>query len=247
MNAADTDALAVRLAGVHERIRTACATAGRDPGEVRLVAVTKTHAPEACRALVDAGVLDLGENRVQELLAKIQAVGEGPRWHLIGPLQRNKVRAVVGRVVLIHSLDRPELATAIGRRAHEAGGAPQRALVEVNVSGDPRRAGCPPEALLDLLRHASRVEGLEVVGLTVIAPLPPPGTDPNDGARPHFASVREMRDAARAEWPRVTELSMGMSADLEAAVAEGATIVRVGTSLLGERGPGPYRVGEEVG
>jgi PLP dependent protein len=230
--------LAERLAAVRRRIADAAEAAGRSEHDVLLIGVTKTHPPELAREAVAAGLVDLGENRVQELLAK-EAEVEGARWHLIGRLQRNKAKDVVGRHVLVHSLDRPKLAVELSRRA-EAAEAVQRVLVQVNVGDDPAKGGCEVDEAVDLVAYARDLPHLAVEGLMTMPPLPPPGVDPNDAARPLFATLRELRDAARERFPEVTHLSMGMSADLEAAVAEGATMVRVGTALFGPRGERPW-------
>lgn len=233
------------LDAVRARIADAAAAAGRDASSITLVAVTKGFAWQEVRPVVEAGgLIDLGENRVQELRAKQQlAADEHLRWHLIGTLQRNKVKDVVGRVVLIHSIDTPELAATIGARAHAAGST-QDVLVEVNTSGEATKHGVAPgeaERLADLV---ARTDGLRLRGLMTIAA---PGD--GDAARRSFARLRALRDSIAAHDPQVTELSMGMSGDLEQAIAEGATIVRVGTAIFGERpgdhhdpdprGPGP--------
>ncbi len=197
---------------------------------VRVVAVTKTHGPEAVRAAVAAGLTDVAENRVAEALAKQAACADvAVRWHLIGGLQRRKVRDVVGRFALIQSLDRLELADEILRRSGTA--APPAVLVQVNCSAEPQKGGVAPAALpgvLDALRDrpALRVEGL----MTMAAA---------DASRTElhrtFAQLRQLRDAAVAAGHAMAELSMGMSGDYDVAVEEGATMVRLGSALLGER------------
>lgn len=226
------------LAAVRSRVGAACLAAGREPASVGIVAVTKTHPPELAQAAVDAGCRELGENRVEELVAKTPLV-DGASWHLVGQLQRRKVREVVGRHVLIHSVDRRSLADALSRRASEAG-ALQRVLVQVNVGDDPAKAGCQVDHALDLVAYARDLPYLTVEGLMTVPPLTAPGDDPGEAARPHFAELRRLRDEARARFPEVVHLSMGMSADLDAAVAEGATLVRVGSALFGARGDGPW-------
>lgn len=236
--------LAERVERVRRRIAAAAKAAGRQPSDVRLIGVTKTHPPEVARAAVAAGVDELGENRVQELVAKLPLV-PGARWHLVGPLQRNKVKDVIGHAVLVHSLDRRSLADALSRRA-SAEGVVQRVLVQVNVADDPDKHGCRFDEALDLVAYARDLPHLAVEGLMTIPPLPGEGVDASEAARPHFAALRELRDAARARFPEVVHLSMGMSADLEAAVAEGATMIRIGTALFGPRTSGPWRP-QEVG
>lgn len=241
---ADTlhQAVAARLEVVRRRIADACDAAGRRPADVRLIGVTKTHPPEVAQALVDLGVPDLGENRVGELVAKLGRV-TGARWHLVGRLQSRKSKDVVGRHVLVHSVDRRSLADALSRRAAQAETL-QRVLVQVNVGDDPAKGGCDVDETLDLVAYARALPNLAVEGLMTVPPLPPEGTDTTEAwgeaARPHFATLRRLRDEARNRWPEVTHLSMGMTADLEAAVLEGATMVRVGTALFGPRGHGPW-------
>jgi len=233
-----------RVARVRARVAAAATAAGRNPADVRLIGVSKTHPPEAAAAVVAAGVTELAENRVQELLAK-QPLVPSARWHLVGSLQRNKVKDVVGRAILIHTLDRRQLADALSARAAQAG-AVQRVLVQVNVGEDPAKHGCGVDEALDLVAYARDLPHLAVEGLMTIPPLPAAGEDASEAARPHFATLRRLRDEARARFPEVVHLSMGMSADLEAAVAEGATMVRIGTALFGPRESGPWRP-QEVG
>jgi PLP dependent protein len=240
-----TDELTARFSDVRRRIGAAAEAVGRRPSDVLLIGVTKTHPPELVRAALQVGITDVGENRVQELLAKEQLV-PGARWHLIGTLQRNKVKDVVGRQVLVHSLDRRSLADALSRRA-AAAGVVQRALVQVNVGDDPNKGGCDLSETEDLVAYARDLPNLAIEGLMTIPPMPPAGIDPADAARPHFAALREQRDRLRRRFPEVLHLSMGMTADLEAAVCEGATMVRLGTALFGPRGSGPWRPMEDVG
>ncbi len=217
------------LARVRETVARQQALAGW-AHPVSIVAVTKGHGPEAVRAAVDAGLTDVGENRVQEALEKqehlrdIQVV-----WHLIGTLQRNKVRHAVGRFTLIHSVDRNDLGAELDRRS--APGSRQRVLVQVNCSGEPQKGGVEPQglpALLDGLRALSR---LEVIGLMTMSAL----TDDAEEQRRAFRQLRELRDAAERDGHRLPELSMGMSGDYPVAVEEGATMIRLGTILFGAR------------
>lgn len=234
-----SDPIARRLAEVRARLDAACERAGRDRGEVTLLAVGKTHPPQALQTVVDAGVVDLGENRVHELRDK-RAVVRGARWHLIGQLQRRKARDVVGADVLIHSVDRPRLAATLARVAEEEG-VRQRVLIQVNVASDPAKGGCHLDDAADLVAYARDLPQLTVEGLMTIPPLPADGEDPAEAARPHFATLRGLRDELRERFEEVQHLSMGMSADLDAAVAEGATLVRIGTAIFGARGDGPWR------
>jgi len=221
-----------RLADVRGRIDRAARAVGRDPSEVRIVAVTKTHPIETVRSALTAGLTDLGENRVSELVEKSDVVAA--RWHLVGSLQRNKVRDVVGRVALIHSVDRSALVDAISRHA-AAQEVVQDVLVQVNVGEDPAKGGCSLDDLDALVTYACDAPGLRVIGLMTVPPLPGPGQDPDEAAAPHFARLRAARDDLRERFPQVTELSMGMSDDLAAAVTEGATMVRIGSALFGSR------------
>lgn len=197
---------------------------------VRIVAVTKTHGPEAVRAAVSAGLDAVGENRVQEALAKQDAVGGlDVEWHLIGTLQRNKVRQITGRFALIHSVDREDLALELDRR--QPPGARQAVLVQVNCSDEAQKGGVAPAVLPALLDRLAGLAGVEVRGLMTMAEL----TDDRERQRSAFRRLRTLRDEAQAGGHRLPELSMGMSGDFGVAVEEGATMVRLGTVLFGER------------
>lgn len=193
---------------------------GRDPAEVTLVVVTKTVPEATVREALAAGAADCGENRAQELVAKAALLGDvepAPRWHFVGRLQRNKVKSLAGVVDLWHSIDRPELAEPLAKFAPGA-----RILVEVNLSDEPQKGGCRPEetaALVDRLTGA----GLVVEGLMTV---PAAGGDP----RPAFSRLRELAGSLG-----LAGLSMGMTADFETAIAEGATMVRVGSAIFGPR------------
>jgi pyridoxal phosphate enzyme (YggS family) len=212
------EAVADRLAAVRRRIEAA----GGDVERIRVVAVTKGFDADAVRAAVDAGVTDIGENYAQELVAKAEELGEDAsrvRFHFVGQLQRNKVRQVAPLVAVYQSVDRAALGREIANRAPGAS-----VLVQVNLTDDPGRGGRPPAevpGLVDELRAA----GLDVCGLMAVAPIGPAAT-----ARAAFASVRSLAD--RLELP---ERSYGMTDDLEAAVEEGSTMVRLGTALFGPR------------
>lgn len=197
---------------------------GALPAGVTLVAVSKTQPPEAIREAWAAGQRDFGENYAQEWRAKADALAdlEGLRWHFIGGLQTNKVKYLAGRVALVHTVDRLELAREISRRWAKAG-AVARVLIEVDLGGEAQKAGCPPDEVGPLLEAMRGLPSVEVAGLTCI---PPPADDP----RPHFRALRALRDRFG-----LRELSMGMSADWPVAVEEGATIVRVGTAIFGAR------------
>ena len=227
-----------RLARVRGRIEQAARAAGRDPSGVRIVGITKTHPPEVARAAVAAGIRDLGENRVEEAVAKAERVPEA-RWHFVGRLQSRKANALVGRGWLIHSVDRRSLVDRLQRLA-EAAGTVQRVLVQVNVGDDPAKGGCALDEAPEFVAYARARTNLRVEGLMTMPPQPAADEDPVAAARPHFSRLRELRDRLEGRYAEVRELSMGMTADLEAAVAEGATMVRVGTALFGPRRSAPW-------
>ncbi len=234
-----------RVAQIRERIAAAARRAGRRPEEITLVAVSKTHGPDVVRAALAAGITDLGENRVQEAAPKIATLANShprPRWHLIGHLQRNKARAAAELFDIVQSVDSLRLAEILDRHAAEIG---RRLpiLLQVNVSGEVSKegfalaGGIANRAACDLLyAEVERIVALpqlEVRGLMTIAPI----TGDPDAARPTFRLLRELRDdlARRLPQTRWDDLSMGMSDDFEAAIAEGATIVRVGRAIFGSR------------
>ena len=227
--------LSERVAEVRGRIALAAARGGHAQ-EVRLVAVTKTHGPEAVEAAHGAGIRDIGENKVQEALHKQDAVGERSlvpaaelQWHLIGHLQTNKVKALA-RFALFHALDRGRLADAADRIGRET--SPVEVLVQVNVSGEDTKGGFAPGELAAEAERLRRMEGLCVRGVMTMAPF-----DANEATlRQVFGGARAARDVLRAAGHPATELSIGMSGDYEVAVEEGATLVRLGTVLFGERG-----------
>ncbi|HKT60829.1 MAG TPA: YggS family pyridoxal phosphate-dependent enzyme [Gemmatimonadales bacterium] len=197
---------------------------------VRIVAVTKTHGPEAVRAALAAGLTDVGENRVQEALQKQGALAGLPvSWHLIGTLQRNKARHAAGRFVLIHSVDRADLAAELDRRVEPD--ARQAVLVQVNCSDEPQKGGVEPDGLPSLLDGLRDLVRLDVQGLMTMSAL----TDDVGEQRRAFRRLRELRDAEERRGHRLPELSMGMSGDYPVAVEEGATMIRLGTALFGER------------
>jgi pyridoxal phosphate enzyme (YggS family) len=208
------------------RLRDVAASHGHDPGRLRLVAVTKTHPIQVVEAARSAGIRLLGESRVQEAEPKIEAVPD-VEWHLIGRLQANKVRRAVIGFAAIHAVDSLDLLDRIGRIANEEARHP-RLLLEVNVSGEPSKAGFAPDAL----RAVTIPDGADLVGLMTVAPMGIAA----DGARRHFRTLATLRDELAERLGRaLPELSMGMSADAEAAAAEGATLVRIGTALFGPR------------
>ncbi len=219
------------LAAVRGRIAAAAARAGRTADEVTLVAVTKGHPLERVREAAAAGLLDVGESRVQEAAGKQAAWPDAPvRWHLIGHLQRNKARLAVGRFALIHSLDSLRLADAL-ESAAAAAGVVQEVLVEVNVAREPQKSGASPDEAPALVAHAARLPHLRLRGLMTMAPY----DAPLDVQHRVFGGLRELRDGLATSTLPLAVLSMGMSGDFEAAVEEGATMVRLGTILFGER------------
>jgi hypothetical protein len=238
---ADAGGIAARLAATRASIAAAAARAGRDPAEIALVGVAKQVGAEAIAEAVAAGLRDVGENYLQEAQGKRAALAEAyarlgarpPRLHFIGRLQRNKARGVASGFDCVHSVDRPELCDALGRHA-DAAGRRLDVLIQVDLAGEPQKGGAPPDAVPELLRACARWPSLRAAGLMHVPPADP---DP-ERARPHFAALRALREALcqSAEGAALRELSMGMSADFEVAIEEGATIIRVGTALFGARG-----------
>lgn len=224
-----TEGIAERLRTVREQIARAARRSGRGPEAVRLVLAGKTQPPEALRAAHEAGARDFGENYVQEAAAKRAALGEleGVTWHLIGHLQTNKAKGAVKAFGLIHTLDSVRLADALERAGPSP---PVRVLVEVNLGGEPSKSGVAPAAAEPLIEA---VRGkVEVAGLMAIAPP----AETAEQARPWFAALRDLRARlAAATGLALSELSMGMTEDFEVAIEEGATIVRVGRAVFGER------------
>lgn len=225
----DFEPLGERLRAVREEIAVRQARGGWTH-PVRIVAVTKTFGADAVRAAVREGLDAVGENRMQEALAKQEAAADvAVEWHLIGTLQRNKVRHAIGRFALIHSVDRAELADELQRRAN---GGTQNVLVQVNCSAEPQKGGVEPEGLPALLDHLRSLPSIALRGLMTMA-----AAEADEGAqRRTFGQLRELRDQGRALGHYLPELSMGMSGDFPAAVEEGATMLRLGTILFGARG-----------
>lgn len=221
--------LPARLALVREEIAARQAKGGWTH-PVRIVAVTKTHGPEAVRAAVEAGLILIGENRVQEALPKQAATRGLPvEWHLVGSLQRNKVRQVVGHFALIHSIDRWELAEEFQKRV--PAGHAQHVLLQVNCSGEPQKGGVEPAECVALLDRLRGLDRLRVDGLMTMAEL----TDDERLQRAAFQRLRAVQEQGRTAGHSLPELSMGMSGDYGVAIEEGATLVRLGTLLFGTR------------
>jgi PLP dependent protein len=222
--------LAANLAEVRQRIEAACAAAGRDPAGVSLIAVTKTWPASDVRLLSELGISDVGENRDAEAAPKAAACADLPlTWHFIGQLQTNKCPSVVRYASVVHSVDRPRLIRALGSAARRA----ERSiscLIEVSLDGDPARGGAPMAEVPALAEALAREPGLVLAGVMAVAPL---SMDPGKA----FARLLDSAAEVRAVRPAATMISAGMSGDLEAAVAAGATHLRIGTALLGGRGP----------
>ena len=226
--------IAARLADVRGRMAAAAARAGREAAAVRLVAVSKTYSADHVRAAIAAGQRDFGENKVQEGLQKIAETADTTiRWHVIGHLQSNKAKKAAEAFDWIHAVDSVNLLTRIDEGAAAAGRQP-RALVQVDLAGEATKFGASPEELPDIFAAAAGLQAVDLVGLML---LPPAVDDPND-ARPWFRKLVALRDqlaVAGVPAGRLAELSMGMSHDFEVAIEEGATIVRVGSAIFGER------------
>lgn len=217
--------VAENLASVRERIEAACRRAGRSPEEVTLIGVSKGSPPETVAEACAAGLRDLGENRIQEAAPKIEelaTMGVRSRWHLVGHLQTNKAKTATGLFAIIHSVDSVRLAEALSRRATE----PLPVLLEVNVAGEPAKFGFSTAETPEALTTIASLPSLDVRGLMTVAPQ----TDDAEGVRPVFRRLRELRDELS-----LGELSMGMTDDFEVAIEEGATMVRVGRAIFGER------------
>jgi pyridoxal phosphate enzyme (YggS family) len=228
----DPVALRARLNGVRDRIARAASRAGRDPASVRLVAISKTFSAEHIRAAADCGQIDFGENKVQEALDKMAQTASLPlRWHLVGHLQSNKAKKAA-RFDAIHSIDSADLLDKVDTAA-AAAAHPLDILIQVDLAREPTKHGASIEALDGILQQAQSSHTARMAGLMV---LPPAGTP--EEARPYFRRLRELRDelvARGAAAALLSELSMGMSLDFEVAIEEGATLVRVGSAIFGER------------
>lgn len=220
-----------RLAAVKERIRAAAEQCGRDPAEITLIAVTKTYPVSAMNTAIKAGVTDVGENKPQEIRDKFDAVLP-VRWHLIGHLQSNKIKYVIDRCDLIHSVDSIKLMDEIETKA-EAHGRDIDILIQVNISGEESKSGIAPDELEHMLRHAAALNRVHIKGLMTIAPKAEYGD-----AESCFADMKKLFDSvSKKSYPNVEmrELSMGMSSDFEAAIKHGSTMVRIGSAIFGAR------------
>jgi pyridoxal phosphate enzyme (YggS family) len=227
------DQIRRNLEEIKQRLSNAARAAGRNPAGIRLVAVTKTVGLERLKEAVAAGQTLFGENYVQEARSKIAALGPGLTWHFIGHLQSNKARAAVELFDLIHSVDRKSLAQALEQAAARQGKV-QDILLQVNLAGEASKSGTAPESAQDLLSEIGKMTHLRVLGLMTM----PPWFDDPERVRPYFRGLRELRDRLRGlhlAAGDLPELSMGMTGDFEVAVSEGATLVRIGTAIFGQR------------
>jgi len=228
--------LSERFADVRSRVAAAARRSNRSPDEIALIAISKTHPAEMLRDGLRAGITDFGENRVQEAEEKILELGRtAARWHLVGHLQTNKAGKAVKLFDCIHSLDSIDLAQRLDRLCIAEGKAELEVLVQIDLGGEQTKTGIDPRAMPELLTALKGCQRLSLIGLMT---LPPYFANP-DCARPYFKTLRELRDELRAQGDfgeRSGELSMGMSHDFEIAIEEGATMVRVGTAIFGERG-----------
>ncbi len=232
-----TDAtIAQNIAKLRDRIRIASQNCGRDPGEITLLAVSKTKPAAAIRAAAAAGATQIGENYVQEALEKIDELKSlSLTWHFIGPLQSNKTRDVAAHFSWVHSVEREKIARRLNDQRPD-GLPPLNICLQVNISEEASKAGVQPDALPVLAEQIAALPKLQLRGLMAIPAPPPPDADINsDAVRAPFAALRELLEDLQPQHPGLDTLSMGMSADLEAAIAEGATIVRIGTDIFGSR------------
>ena len=230
-----TEEIESRLKGVTDQMTAASVRCGRDPNSARLVAVSKTVSADRVLAAIRAGVTDLGENYVQEAEAKISALGDKEvSWHFIGHLQTNKAKYAVKLFDLIHSVDSLKLARELNKRSANLGKV-QKVLVQVNTSGERTKSGIETDLAMDLVSQMAHLENLAICGLMTM----PPYFNAPEKVRPYFRALRKLQGLIGNEhFPNVhmTELSMGMSGDFEAAIEEGATLVRIGTAIFGKRG-----------
>ena len=231
------DLLATRLAGVRARLATAAQRSGRKPDEIRLIAISKTHPASVIKQVIQLGAADLGENRVQEAEGKIAEIGrENVRWHLVGHLQANKARRAINLFDVIHSVDSVDLAQRLDRLCAEEGRETLPVLIQVDLGHEETKSGVDEPALTHLVEALGPLTHLKLVGLMTL----PPFFDDPEQSRPFFRRLRELRDELnqRGAFADGTgELSMGMTHDFEVAIEEGATMVRIGTAIFGERLP----------
>jgi pyridoxal phosphate enzyme (YggS family) len=236
-NVDPAEALAARFTDVQARVAAAARSCGREPQEVTLIAISKTHPASLINSLVELGATDLGENRVQEAEEKIAEVGRtSARWHLVGHLQANKARRALTLFDVIHSLDSIDLGRRLDRLCGEMGRQSLSLLIQVDLGQEETKSGIDEHELPQLAETVQQLERLELIGLMTL----PPFFDDPEQARPYFRRLRELRDelaGAGVFGKRAGELSMGMTHDFEVAIEEGATMVRIGTAIFGEREP----------
>ena len=229
--------LGARLTAVRERIAAAAIASGRGADEVKLIAISKTHPASVIRTLIELGATDLGENRVQEAEGKIAEIGsEHVRWHLVGHLQANKARRAINLFEVIHSLDSLDLARRLDRLCGEEGRAKLPVLIQVDLGHEETKSGVDESELTHMVDGLQSLNHLELIGLMTL----PPFFADTEQSRPFFRRLRELRDELRSRGAfgtRKGELSMGMTHDFEIAIHEGATMVRIGTAIFGERSP----------
>jgi pyridoxal phosphate enzyme (YggS family) len=229
--------LAARLTAVRERIAAAAKSCGRQPEEVKLIAISKTHPASVIRTLIEFGATDLGENRVQEAEEKITEIGrERARWHFVGHLQANKARRAVNLFEVIHSVDSRDLAQRLDRLCGDEGREKLPILIQVDLGHEETKSGIDESELTHMVDGLRSLNHLELIGLMTL----PPFFDDAEQSRPFFRRLRELRDELElrgAFGNRKGELSMGMTHDFEIAIQEGATMVRIGTAIFGERAP----------
>lgn len=229
--------LAARLTAVRGRMAAAANACGRKPEEVKLIAISKTHPAPVIRTLIELGASDLGENRVQEAEEKIAEIGgEHVRWHLVGHLQANKARRAVNLFEVIHSLDSLDLAQRLDRLCGEEGREKLPVLIQVDLGHEETKSGIDESELTQMVEGLKSLTHLELIGLMTL----PPFFDDTEQSRPFFRRLRELRDELESRGAfggRKGELSMGMTHDFEVAIQEGATMVRIGTAIFGERVP----------
>lgn len=223
--------IAQRLVEVQEQLAVAAARSGREPSDIKLLVVSKNFTADRVREVVDTGQRAFGENRVQEALEKQPLLPQDMEWHLIGPLQRNKVRKVVGKFACLQGIDSLKLAQAVARVAEEQG-IRQSILLQVKIGEEETKSGFATETLLESIEELVQLRSLQIEGLMTI---PPPVSHP-DEAKPFFVAARELRDRlVRVSGLPLSQLSMGMSGDFQAAIAEGSTMVRIGSAIFGKR------------
>lgn len=223
--------VAENLIHISQQISNACHRVNRTPDEVKLIAVTKYVSIDRANEALEAGIINLGENRDEGLLKKWEVLGDKPSWHFIGTLQTRKVKNIIDKVEYIHSLDRISLAEEINKRAVKK----MKCLVQVNVSQEESKHGLPPEDVVDFIKDLRAYENISIEGLMTMAPL----TDDEEQLRTCFRQLKELRDQIKDcnfDYAPCTELSMGMSNDFEIAIEEGATMIRIGTALVGVAG-----------